>query len=465
MFEKLVINFRQLIQQTSIESTMAGNQHCNNWTFYWHPMYTWILTTIYLLVCVCHDKLAAAQGFSFDAEIGNVTVYAGQSATLICDLRDIFGYTIFWYHRERQIYLSYDDVIQGLLPGDLEDRLSIACDFAQELCSLTISHVSLEDKGTYECGHLTGAGFSPRFIIEGYLNVIVEPPSENSPFCLILGTGNDNVRKTHELSHSETSSFGQLILLSCFVNGTTTPPSLTWNRADSNLTSETMTNSLEVQYVLSKYDYGVQFTCLMTHPAIQEQRNCSFIPLGPKTTTGKHGKLTTTLATEIISIRTNQIVMKTEEVIQKSTTESFTDNVLYVLLSFAIVTIGLLGFLLWRKKKMPTPNQSSLNPTATAAQGASDYTELAARDKEPKYEDLKATSAENTATDDGYTYPTEHTISGDNEVAAVSDQYESVHDIDNAKMSSDNAEKETENVHFASYANLQRPVKAENFNA
>ena len=46
----------------------------------------------------------------------------------------------------------------------------------------------------------------------------------------------------------------------------------------------------------------------------------------------------------------------------------------------------------------------------------------------------------------------------------MSDQYESVDGIDNTKVNSRDAEKATENVQFASYANLQRPVKAENFN-
>ena len=444
---------------------MTGNKFCNR-TFYRYPMHTRIVFVTCYLLCAWLGKLANGQ--SIDVEIGNITVYVGQSATLTCNLNGIGGKDIYWYHKEFRYFLSYQEAIQGPFPGGLENRLSVVCNRSQESCSLTVSNVMLEDKGTYVCGYRYFFGLFRRKLTEGYLDVIVLPPSENSPFCSILGTEYDNGRPSKPTALSQTFSVGETILLKCLVNGTTTPPTLIWNRLDLNLTSQIMTNVSEMIHVLSENDFEVEFTCLMTHPAIQELRNCSVIPLPlPKTTTSKP---TTTLATEIISIRTNQIMMKTQEIILKSST----NVVLYVLLPCATVTIGLLlllGFFLLCKnsKSMPIPpDQRNQNPTATACQGApADYIELAARSEEHvKYEDLQTTSADNTAAENEYTYPNVTAISGDCEVAAVSDQYESIEGIAHSpKINSENAEKATENVHFALYENLQRPVKAETLNA
>ncbi|XP_072041662.1 uncharacterized protein [Amphiura filiformis] len=227
---------------------------------------------IILVGIVCLWKGKTATAFLVDSKIGNHTVYAGQNVTLTCDLNSIGGNRVLWFHNERFLFISKHETFYDTVPLNVRSRMSIVCSVYEESCSLTITNVTFEDGGTYRCGYDYQGGVD--LITDGYLNVLPSPlpPSENSPVCTIFSS------QTGMRSASDALPIGETILLSCSVDGTTTEPSLVWQRDNSNIT-DVKTTFILPSITLSNADVGAEFTCIMNYPALTQSRNCSVVPL------------------------------------------------------------------------------------------------------------------------------------------------------------------------------------------
>ncbi|XP_072017595.1 uncharacterized protein [Amphiura filiformis] len=237
-----------------------------------HMLRKWLHLSIILVGFTWSWKGKTTTAFLVDSEIGNHTVYVGQNVTLTCDLNSIGGNTIFWYHIERLLYLSYQETLHDSVPLDVRNRMSIVCSLPEESCALTITNVTFDDGGTYQCGHEHAEGVL--LLTDGYLNVIPIPlpPSKNSPLCTWQTPG--GMRNV-----SGPLIIGETIALVCSVFGTITEPSLVWQRDKINITDVKTTLLLYPNIMLSKADVGVEFTCIMNHPALDQSRTCSVVPL------------------------------------------------------------------------------------------------------------------------------------------------------------------------------------------
>ncbi|XP_038077208.1 uncharacterized protein LOC119745057 [Patiria miniata] len=194
-------------------------------------------------------------------------VHIGQEVTFICDLRNAGGYNVFWFHQQRNMYLTTGRKVNaGVMPAELRDRVSVVGRADQEEFSLRIENVQRADGGDYFCQYglpdemLKNAGIA-------VLTVLI-PPSLESPYCqvdLISGTRVDRFEVGDEVNFY------------CYQTDGNPPPDLTLLRGYNQLAgpSRTVTH----RYLLTGDDNGVTFTCIMTTPALDEPRNCSVVPL------------------------------------------------------------------------------------------------------------------------------------------------------------------------------------------
>ncbi|XP_038076665.1 inactive tyrosine-protein kinase 7-like [Patiria miniata] len=196
-------------------------------------------------------------------------VHIGQKVTFVCDLRNTEGYNVFWFHQQRNKYLTTGRQVNvNLMPAELRDRLSVVGRVNQEEFSLRIENVQVADGGEYFCqyvplipsGTTTNAGAA-------VLTVLI-PPSPESPYCqvnLLSGTQGDRFEVGDEANFH------------CYQTDGNPPPDLTLLRGYNQLAGPGRT--VTHRYLLTGDDNGVTFTCIMTTPALDEPRNCSVMPL------------------------------------------------------------------------------------------------------------------------------------------------------------------------------------------
>lgn len=155
----------------------------------------------------------------------------GNSVTLVCDSTNNVDNTYFltWYHKDRELYISYDSNLYTNVPDSIKDRFSVACtrNYNTDRCSLKINSLLLADEGTYECSHIDG-GYNLVYSADlqvGYGQL----PSVNSPVCELFKVSNDGSYIPTDV-HQILFTIGDEILLRCDVYGSTLDPSLSWAR-------------------------------------------------------------------------------------------------------------------------------------------------------------------------------------------------------------------------------------------
>ena len=116
-------------------------------------------------------------------------VRPGSTVTLVCDVDQKAGITVYWYRPETNEYLSHDRTVYTRVPADRRRRYSIIGDRTQDIFTLQITNVVLADDGTYQCGYADGIG---RFNVLASAKVtILIAPSEDSPMCYITTINGD----------------------------------------------------------------------------------------------------------------------------------------------------------------------------------------------------------------------------------------------------------------------------------
>ena len=64
------------------------------------------LTALLLFLLFCMNYCSVGAQPTVDEGPMNAAVHISQEVTFICDLRNIDGYGVFWYHKERNAYLT-----------------------------------------------------------------------------------------------------------------------------------------------------------------------------------------------------------------------------------------------------------------------------------------------------------------------------------------------------------------------
>ena len=87
--------------------------------------------------------------------IGDVYRYVGDSATSVCDLKNLpDSYPLLWYRDYPRIYVSRDNDIYFIgIPDDMKNRISVVClrgdyDRCELTAELTISSLQITDTCT-----------------------------------------------------------------------------------------------------------------------------------------------------------------------------------------------------------------------------------------------------------------------------------------------------------------------------
>ena len=219
---------------------------------------------------------------SFDREIGTINAFVGETTTLVCDLRNVYDNEyIVWYHTDRLQCISYNRDFVSDIPYYIMRRFRVACGNREEdMCSLTITELTLEDNGLYQCGvGYTDSRneFHVNWLLAGTLNVLTgTPPSAESPLCSIYTSQNGEYIAP---SVGQIYSIGDNIFLQCSVTGAVPKPSIIWIRNGTAISVSAKGLTIVHQFILTREDIGVMFTCMMTHPLIDGSRSCSVTPL------------------------------------------------------------------------------------------------------------------------------------------------------------------------------------------
>ena len=89
---------------------------------------------------------------SLDEGPQDVTVRSlGATVNFICNLRNVGGYIIYWFHLERNTVLTILRQVGTYLSPSLKSRLSIIGDVNNEEFTLRIENVTVADDGEYFC--------------------------------------------------------------------------------------------------------------------------------------------------------------------------------------------------------------------------------------------------------------------------------------------------------------------------
>ncbi|XP_038077209.1 uncharacterized protein LOC119745058 [Patiria miniata] len=216
----------------------------------------------FFLSVACHHALAQPR---LERGPQDAVVHEGDTVDFVCDLTTVSIYTIYWYYRGQSvsIYLSIDRsvIANPPLPTQLERRLSIIGNESQDEFTLRITNVQETDEGTYSCQY-NYPGVSSEIAGTAELTVLV-PPSTQSPWCSV---------------QPESRAVGDDVTLYCNSQGGKPVPTITYYRENDQV-AVPATDSITHRHPLQARDNGVTFTCVMTTPALDEQRNCSVMPL------------------------------------------------------------------------------------------------------------------------------------------------------------------------------------------
>ena len=407
------------------------------------------------------------------SQFGTIQRLVGENITLTCapsyNVPD--KYSIFWYREGRQ---SDDD----------DERFSVACErgFKTDSCSLTVSALTTNDSDTYVCAYYDGKYYNQ---IVG-MNLTVtdgQLPSDDTPVCEIYEAAIDGGYISS--NKSKVFKIGDEIFLWCTVLESDIKPSLSWIREQENnitkLTENATGRTLFLLVNLTTMDVGARFSCLMNHPASSKTRNCSIIPLPvlsppppPTTTTTTTQRLTTlikviTIILIIVATIAIVLVVVLKKRRKKNGLISSKPNYELICKGGQSISAENTPDKVERKQRN---NQNELSDISHNRRDGKDelhttnYTELNLSEvKSRTYVELtsKTPSMNNqNAVHDAYesinfTDHEETTLHNNGyEIAAVSDHFD--------ERGSDEKYEDPGGNLLSTYENLQRPVKAINFN-
>ena len=413
---------------------------------------------VILIAGLVYVPVAVVYAVGVDEAVnGTIQGIEGDSITLTCDLRDTDP-DFIWF-RNQNYFLTIGESVDASVPYDFANRITVSCSDFLEACYMEIDPLTRTDSGEYGCGYQEGnnrISFS-----YGYLIVVnPTPPTDFSPECILYD-------KDRLQISSNMTKIGDEIELSCVTTGGDPNPSIYIARDGVAITQEVMGSTVE-DYTLSQQDKGSTFICVMTHPALSQPRTCSFLTVD-RTETDKPTALSTSkFVVEVHSLKPTATYEKstiskplttpsvTSESIQPLNTPSVALIIVAVVIFLLFIICSIIFVLKWRKKTRQDPHRSQSKNNAPTPQ-SDVYLELNTDREKHEYEKLKTKSEDassniaNNHDNDDYAYATP---SEDYEVAAVSDCYESV----------ERGQENSKQPYDVSYANLQRPVKAQNFN-
>ena len=391
-------------------------------------------------------------------QFDTVQKLVGESVTLSCQpsFNVNNDFPISWYRRNSGTFVSNDSI-----------RFLVACErgFFTDSCSLTINRLTIEDADTYVCLYYDDTAHTE---LGGMILAVSyeELPSDDSPVCEIYEAAGDggyilsNKRKDFQI--------GDEIFLRCAVFDSDIQPSLSWIREQENnitdLTPYVTLRSLFQPVNLNEMDVGAHFVCLMTHPAVSETRNCSLTPLPASISLRPTNQLVSNMTTTYLPVASKSLTSETnneQATTHSNTSQSQQTSMLLVIIAVLVtlVVIVTLALVLSLVKKKKRNNQNMLSENAKDEKdelNTTNYTELNLPEtKNRTYEELKKAND----VDDAYESPNfvdEETTLGNDcyEVAAVTDNFER----------EPNETNQDSRVTPSTYANLQRPVRAINFN-
>ena len=319
-----------------------------------------------------------------EEELDTASGFIGGKVSLRCDLKNIpIEYPIIWYHSERQQYLTHDEEIYDYAPEELKNRISANCyrlRYQSSVCTTTITALTAADKGTYHCGYVDQVRV--HFLKVVTVNITQgNPPSEESPICEIFTAATDGRYVSSPTGHS----VGDTIYLGCKVQGASLKPTILWQRGNDSQIELPPIVGLSVRHEvkLSIQDVGAEFFCIMTHPSLDSPRNCSLIPLpsistSPSTSTAEitstasvsssvftPSTLSISFTSSVSSMiqtgdnATKQLIAKVTQPTPSSREQPLTlPAIIAVLMIFLVLAIGVMVFLVWRRrsKKLKIPS-------------------------------------------------------------------------------------------------------------
>ncbi|XP_071479121.1 uncharacterized protein [Diadema antillarum] len=226
-------------------------------------------TNSWLLLLVCSflglkELLAVnAQTNAYLVYPKEINVLHGETAILPCVVDPTRNAFVIWRRVSPKIDISLGVMIDDQLDPELRERIAVVANKTTGEYNLHISQTEISDEGSYECNVVYGLESSGSSLNTIRLNVLV-PPEEGYPLC--------DVHPAIPLQQ------GKMVTMSCVTKGGHPPSKVVWYRNHDPITNTTE-NEQSVQWRLSELDYGVQFTCTETSPALAGVRECSLVPL------------------------------------------------------------------------------------------------------------------------------------------------------------------------------------------
>ena len=189
----------------------------------------------------------------------DLTLYTGDTATLICDLKDDTETVVMWFSSQTQSYITRNNEVRN---PTLRDRCSAVVNYTSLTYTLSINDVQESDAGTYECYYL--ADSRAEFLASAHLNVVPGPTS--TPECDI--TYLPSVAKSNE---------GQNLLdVSCSWTSNYTKVVANLFQNDSKILSDiNLGNRIIKRVNLDESDSSVMFRCEISLPELHWMRSCS----------------------------------------------------------------------------------------------------------------------------------------------------------------------------------------------
>lgn len=222
-----------------------------------------ILCLLSVIIKLVNIVPVSAQEVAYMLATEEVNVQRGDIAVLPCVLDPTQNAFVIWRRMNPLIELSLGVMLDSNLDPGLKERLSVVVNRQTGEYNLKILDVRVSDEGSYKCDVIFGLMTSRTVSTTVRLNVYV-PPEDGFPLC--------------DVTPAIPLQKGRLVTMSCSTRGGYPPSKVTWYRGRNPVTTAAE-NEQQLQWRLTDSDYGVQFSCIETHPALPGVRECSVVPL------------------------------------------------------------------------------------------------------------------------------------------------------------------------------------------
>ena len=220
-----------------------------------------LLIAIFVYVAVIGVISVSAQSRNFVVAPAEVRVTQGEKAVLPCLLDPTQNAFVIWRRLNPNVDISIGVMLDSNLDPDFKERAVVVVNKGSGEYNLQISDARVSDEGTYECFVVSGPSATVRNPVQ--LHVFV-PPEDGFPIC--------------DVNPSIPLQLGRTVTMSCTTKGGHPPSKVVWHRSQNPITVSGI-NAQQVNWTLTEQDFGVQFTCVESHPALQSLRQCSVVPL------------------------------------------------------------------------------------------------------------------------------------------------------------------------------------------